>query len=201
VTGGAAKGGILVAAAFHFDLFKFSLVQGVALGALYGILALALVVTFRMDRTVGFVHGGIATASAFFYWYLVADPALVSGQGVGGSAWRTHHWPKAPGVVLALLLGAALGAVFGAIATGRMAIWPRVTVTTFSLGAMLLLAGISASIWKGAFETVPSPFGQKSTTILGNPVRYHEVAVVVIMVLLVVGLNFVLTRTDRKSVV
>ena len=88
-----------LAAQFHFDLFKFSLIQGVALGALYGILAIALVLTFRMSRVVGFVHGGIATASAFFYWYLVADPTLVSGQSVGGAAWNTHQWPKFPAVV------------------------------------------------------------------------------------------------------
>ena len=186
---------MLVAAQFHFDLFKFSLIQGVALGALYGILAIALVLTFRMSRVVGFVHGGIATASAFFYWYLVADPTLVSGQSVGGSAWNTHQWPKFPAVVLAVVLGAVLGAIFGSVVTGRMATWPRVTVTTFSLGAMLLLAGIASSVWKSAFENVPSPFSEKSTHILGNAVRYHDLAVVVIMVLLVVSLNFVLSRT------
>ena len=186
---------MFVAAAFHFDLFKFSLVQGVALGALYGILAIALVLTFRMSRVVGFVHGGIATASAFFYWYLVANPTLVSGQSVGGSAWNTHQWPKFPAVILAVVLGAVLGAIFGSVVTGRMATWPRVTVTTFSLGAMLLLAGIASSIWKSAFENVPSPFGEKSTHLLGNAVRYHDLAVVIIMVLLVVSLNFVLSRT------
>jgi len=185
----------LIAVAFHFDLFKFSLVQGVALGALYGILAIALVLTFRMSRVVGFVHGGIATASAFFYWYLVANPTLVSGQSVGGSAWNTHQWPKFPAVILAVLLGVVLGAIFGSVVTGRMATWPRVTVTTFSLGAMLLLAGIASSIWKSAFENVPSPFSEKSTHLLGNAVRYHDLAVVVIMVLLVVSLNFVLSRT------
>src|SRR5260370_9826881 len=110
---------MLVLGAFHFDLFKFSLVQGVALGALYGILAIALVLTFRMSRVVGFVHGGIATPSAFFYWYLVADPTLVSGQRVGGSAWDTHQCPKGPAVLLAVLLGPVLGAASGATVTGR----------------------------------------------------------------------------------
>jgi branched-subunit amino acid ABC-type transport system permease component len=114
---------------------------------------------------------------------------------VGGSAWNTHQWPKAPAVLLAVLLGAVLGAVFGSIVTGRMAVWPRVTVTTFSLGVMLLLAGISASIWKSAFENVPSPFGEGSSKILGNTTRHHDMAVVIIMIGLVGGLNFVLTRT------
>ena len=182
-------------AAFNFDLFKFSLVQGVALGALYGILAIALVLTFRMSRVVGFVHGGIATASAFFYWYLVANPVLGSGHSIGGAAWNTRQWPKAPAVFLAVLLGCALGAVFGSIVTGRMAVWPRVTVTTFSLGAMLLLAGIAASVWKSAFENVPSPFGEKTSQILGSATRHHDIAVVIIMLLLVGGLNFVLTKT------
>ena len=182
-------------AVFEIELFKFALVQGITLGALYGLLAIALVLTFRMSRVVGFVHGGIATAAAFVYWYLVADPTLVSGEGVGGAAFRTREWPKAPGVLAAIVLGALLGALFGAVVTGRMATWPRVTVTTFSLGAMLLMAGTAASIWKSAFELVPSPFGTGTQKILDYVVTHHQIAVVVFMIVLVVGLTFVLNRT------
>jgi branched-chain amino acid transport system permease protein len=186
---------VVFAVSFEIELFKFALVQGITLGALYGLLAIALVLTFRMTRVVGFVHGGIATFAAFVYWYLVADPKLVSGEGFGGAAFETKEWNKSVGVIAAILLGAALGAIFGAVVTGRMATWPRVTVTTFSLGAMLLLAGAAASIWKSAFELVPSPFGTGTKRILDYVVTHHQIAVVVIMIVLVIVLTFILNKT------
>ena len=182
-------------AAFEFELFKFSLIQGIALGALYGVLAISLVLTFRMSRVVGFVHGGISAGAAFLYWYLVADPTLVSGEGFGGAAFRTREWPKPVAVLIAVVVGALLGALFGSIVSGRMAAWPRVTVTTFSLGAMLLLTGIVASIWKSAFELVPSPFGTGTANVFDYIVTHHQIAVVGILLVLVGVLNFVLTRT------
>ena len=179
-----------------FDPFivKAALVTGVALGALYGILAVGLVLSFRMSRIVAFVHGGIALASAFLYWYLVADPARTSGHGTS-VAYATKEWPKAPAVILAILLGAGLGLVFAWLVTGRMAKWPRVTVTTLSLGAMLLLAGITQEIWPGAFEIVPSPFGKGRVTIWEANVSHHQIAVISLLVFLVITLHFVVTRT------
>ncbi|MCY3561653.1 MAG: branched-chain amino acid ABC transporter permease [bacterium] len=179
-----------------FDPFivKASLVTGVALGALYGILAVGLVLSFRMSRMVAFVHGGIALCSAFLYWYLTADPARTSGHGTN-LAYATKEWPKAPAVILAMLLGVGLAALFAWVATGRMASWPRVTVTTFALGGMLIFTGITQEIWPGAFEIVPSPFGRGRVTIWGANVSHHQIAVIGILVFLVIVLHFVVTRT------
>lgn len=176
--------------------FRSSLIQGFVLGALYGLMAVALVLSFRMSRVVGFVHGGIATASAFIYWYLATDPALRAG--VGG-AWSTRQWPKLPAVLVALAVAAALGALFGYIVTTRMATWPRATVTVFSLGAMLGIAGVMASIWQGAFEIVPSPFGTGRMKIWGHVTSYHEIVVVATLLALVGAGHFVLSRTKAGT--
>jgi branched-chain amino acid transport system permease protein len=176
-------------------LLKSAFISGIALGALYATIAIGVVLTYRMSRVVGFVHGGIALVSGFVYWYLTADPTRVSGSGNGGTAYATKEWPKAPAVLVALLVAALLGAIFGAIVTGRMATWPRVTVTTFSLGAMLLLTGITSSIWQGALEIVPSPFGEGKKNVFGYLLTDHQIAVIIILIVLVVTLNFVVTRT------
>lgn len=179
-----------------FDPFivKASVVTGVALGALYGILGIGLVLSFRMSRIVAFVHGGIALSSAFLYWYLTANPARTSGHGTS-LAYATKEWPKAPAVILAILLGAALGALFAWVATGRMAKWPRVTVTTFALGGMLIFTGITQEIWPGAFEIVPSPFGRGRVTLWGANVSHHQIAVIALLVFLVIVLHIMVTRT------
>ncbi len=179
---------------FQPFIVKASFVTGIASGALYGILAIALVMSFRMSRVVAFVHGGIALSSAFLYWYLVANPARTSGHGTN-LAYATKEWPKLPAVILAILLGAGLGILFASVATGRMSKWPRITVTTFALGGMLLFAGITQEIWPGAFEIVPSPFGKGRVSIWGANVSHHQIAVVSILVFLVIVLHLLVTKT------
>jgi branched-chain amino acid transport system permease protein len=181
--------------AVEWIVVRSALIGGVALGAIYGFVAISLVLTYRVSRVVGFVHGGIALACAFVYWYLTADPRRTSGAGTGGWAYETREWPKLPAVLVVIVLGALLGAISGVVAAGRMATWPRITVTTFSLGAMLLVTGIAATIWTGAFEIVPSPFGEGRRRIFGYVLSDHQIAVIILLPITVLILHYVVSRT------
>jgi branched-chain amino acid transport system permease protein len=181
--------------AAEWVVVRSALISGIALGALYGIVAVSLVLTYRMSRIVGFVHGGIALVSAFVYWYLTANPRRTSGAGTGGWAYDTKEWAKIPALLVAVALGGLLGFVVGALFTGRMATWPRVTLTTCSLGLMLLLTGITASIWEGAFEIVPSPIGQGRIRVWGYVLSFHQIAVIATLIVVVTTLHIVVTRT------
>lgn len=176
---------MVVAWEFNAGVLGPALVNGVAQSALYGLLAVALVLTYRMSRSVPFVHGGIATICAYGYWYLAADSAQFLTRGL----------PRLPSLIAIVLLGAALGLAFGSVVTGRMAGWPRVTVTTFSLGGMLLAAGVVGSLWQGAFERVPSPFGDARLQLLGMYVSLHQLITLAILGVTVVCLTYVLSRT------
>jgi branched-subunit amino acid ABC-type transport system permease component len=76
-----------------------------------------------------------------------------------------------------------------------MATWPRVVVTTFSLGGMLMAAGIAGTIWRGAFERVPSPFGEGRFEVLGTGVTNHQAITVALLVVVVTVMTLVLNRT------
>lgn len=171
---------------FNSNVLGPALVNGVATAALYGVLAVALVLTYRMSRIVAFVHGGIGTAGAFVYWYLAGT---FSGQ------FHVRGWPKLPALLVVIALGAVAGLIFGSLVMGRMADWPRVTVTTFSLGAMLLTSGVVGTLWKGAFERVPSPFGEGAVRILGQSVSRHQLVTIAILVVLIAGLSYLLAKT------
>jgi branched-chain amino acid transport system permease protein len=170
---------------FNSNILGPAIVNGFAISALYGLLAMALVLTYRMSRSVAFVHGGIASGSAFFYWFLVAKSVQ----------FHTHSFPKLPSLALTVVMGALAGLIFGTIVMGRMATWPRVTVTTFALGGMLFIGGAVGSIWKGVFERVPSPFGVGTVRILGMNVTHHQLVTIAILVVVVVGVTLVLNRT------
>jgi branched-subunit amino acid ABC-type transport system permease component len=177
---------MVVALEFHPNILGGALVNGVAQSSLYALLAIALVLTFRMSRSVAFVHGGIASISAYLYWYLAATSA---------SAFAVKGWPKIPSLLLVVVFAGILGFIFGTIVMGRMAAWPRVTVTTFALGAMLLVAGIAGTIWRGVFERVPSPFGEAHYAAFGTNVSRHQIVAVVLLLALSIALTIVLSTT------
>jgi branched-chain amino acid transport system permease protein len=162
-----------------------ALVNGLVLAALYGGLATALVLSYRMSRSIAFVHGGIATLGAFGYWYLSASSRLFSTLGL----------PRIPSLLFVVVMGGVVGLAFGSVVSGRMATWPRVTVTTFSLGGMLVAAGIVVSFWKGIFEEVASPFGGGTVRMVSQNVTVHQLASIATVVVLVAGLTFMLQRT------
>ena len=80
-------------------ILKPALVNGVAISSLYGVLAIALVLTFRMSRTVAFVHGGIASFAGYLYWWMAA----ASSSQFHVLGWRRRcgpwaaPWPAWPG--------------------------------------------------------------------------------------------------------
>ena len=93
--------GHLVGLQFNTNVLGPGLVLGVAAAGLYGLLAIALVLTFRASRTVGFVQGGLALFSCYFYWWLTFDtgkdifnPVHPPALPLNGSAHASITWPS-----------------------------------------------------------------------------------------------------------
>lgn len=168
------------------------IVNGVTQAALYGVIAVALVLSFRMSRTVAFVHGGIAMLAGYLYWYLTFPSAYFPD---------TKRWPAGVALTFVVVIGAVVGLVYGTLVMGRMKTWPRTTVTTFSLGVMLLVAGVMASTWIGLSEDIDGPFGNGRSRIFGQLVSRNEMAEVVALVVLVAVLTYVLNRTRTGTYV
>lgn len=183
-------GGAVLGLEFNTVLLGPSLVSGVAQAGLYGLIAIALVLTYRVSRTVAFVHGGLAIVGALFYWYLVNDQ-----ERYDGSQPRLH---PIIAFVIVIILGAAAGALYGVIVTGRrMADWPKITLTTFSLGIMLLMAGFITLTLARAFDAPKpdSPFGSGSVEILGFVATIHQIATIGVIAVASLVLALVLART------
>jgi branched-chain amino acid transport system permease protein len=166
-----------------------AIVNGIAISSLYGVLVISLVLVHRINKSVAFVQGGIATVGGFLYWYFTAK------QDFSATGVATKGWPKAPALIGVVLIGVIIGLAYGAIVTTRMGNYPRVTVTTFGLGVMLLSVGIMTSIWKGVFETgVKGPF-VGTFKVFGQYVTYHQAFTLVVLFVVVAALSFVMRFT------
>ena len=173
---------------FNGDVFAPSLVNGVVSAGLYGLIAVAMVLTFRVSRTVAFLHGGLVLMGAIFYWWLTTPNRFGIGGRPGLAPWL--------GTVIIVTTGAVIAGVYGLVVTGnRMAGWPRVTLTTFSLAIMLLIGGILFETIDAESQTALTPFGRRTVTIFGQFVTTHQIATLAIIALVVVVLSVVLKAT------
>src|SRR5690349_24934890 len=98
----------LTALQFNGDILGPSIVAGVTTSGLYGLIAVALVLSYRISRTLAFVHGGIVLSGALLFWYLCTPSyeggsellAGLEGGGGGGGRPDLPMWPVLIGLML-----------------------------------------------------------------------------------------------------
>jgi branched-subunit amino acid ABC-type transport system permease component len=191
---------------FHGGLLGPSIVAGVTTSGLYGLVAVALVLSYKISRTIAFVHGGIVLSGALLFWYFCTPSysggdSLLSGELSQGGGGRPDL-PMWPVLIALMLVGAGVAAFYGFIVTStRMATYPRVTLTNFSLALMLIMIGIIFKYNKSSGEQAPSPFGGGGIDVstpggdVSQRVSYHQLATLIILVAVVIGFAILLQQT------
>lgn len=107
-----------------------AVVRGAITGLGSGLLALALVVTFRTTRVLNFALGGIATVCAFTM----------------STLWGSGSWPLLVALGVVVALGGALGAV-GELALRPVAGAGVVVKAVAALGFLLVAQAVVALVW------------------------------------------------------
>jgi branched-chain amino acid transport system permease protein len=152
--------------------FLQQVVSGLASGAIYGSLALALVLIYRATGIVNFAQGEMATFSTFVCW------ALVRHHGVPywGAFFAT--------IALSFLGGIALQRVVIRPVERR----PALTVVTVTIGLFLLINATVRWIWGTEPKTLPSPFPTRAVHVGGVAMSILDLGVVAVVVGTVVAL-------------
>ncbi|MBW1640908.1 branched-chain amino acid ABC transporter permease [Microbacterium resistens] len=145
--------------------------SGLALGAVYALVAIGYNIVFLSQKTFNFAQAALMMLGAFLAYL---------GIAVMGLPW----WLVA--------IGAAV--IVGGIAAleERIAIRPvkdmhNLLVTT--LGASIIMEGVAQVIWGGEPRRVPFFLGDQVLTVAGGRMYPVEIALVVLVVLIVVGLT------------
>ena len=100
---------------------------GVVTGGLNGLLALGLVMLFRVTRSINFAYGAMGSLPA----------------GIASSLYLGHHWPWFVVIVLAVIMGGLVGVAVGALIDRRFGKSSRLLVTVATIGIQQLLGGIA----------------------------------------------------------
>jgi branched-chain amino acid transport system permease protein len=155
----------------NFD--RQQVANGIGVGAIYGSIALALVLIYRSTNVVNFAQGEMAMFSTFFAWSLIVDQKI--------TFWL--------GFAIVLVLAAVLGTVVQRVVIKPIENAPLLTVIIVTLGLLQIFNASANFIWQSQPKAFPTPFGRGSFNIFGASVGKPTVGTIAVM-LIVMALVF-----------
>ena len=174
----AATAGLVVGS-FRSAVFAQLTVQGLALGAVYGSLALALVLVYRATRVVNFAQGELAMATTYVAYQLIK--------------WGLSYWEA---FFVTLAIAFVLGTVLEVVLVRPVQHRSVIAAVIVSVGLFILTDGIVNWIWGGDFKSMPSPFGTRTYQVGNVSIArlYPGMFVVVIISVVLVWALFRFTK-------
>ena len=174
----AGAAGLLVGC-LRSEVFAQLTVQGLALGSVYGSLALALVLVYRATGVINFAQGELAMATTYVAWQLIQ--------------WGLSYWEAFFATLgIAFVLGTVLEVVLIRPVLHRSAI-AAVIVT---VGLFILIDGVVDWIWGSDLKYIPSPFGTRIYHVGGVSIArlYPGIFVVLLISMMLVWALFRFTK-------
>src|SRR5262245_44320432 len=157
------------------------LVTGVALGSIYGVAAQGLVVTYSTSGVFNFAQGAIGMFMTYVYWQLKVHHGLPTWLAMA---------------LTVLVLAPLLGIFIERVLMRRLVGAPLVSQLVVTIGLMLALMGVAASIWNpGTSRQIPRFFGTDGFHIGDTYVPYFRLMVIVTGLVVGIALRFLLRHS------
>ena len=157
------------------------LVAGLALGSLYALSGIGLVLLYRASGTLNLAQGAVGAISVLTAWELI----------------QVHRVPVGAALLVGLLLAAALTVAWGRLTGPRLARHEPVVRATATLGPALALLGIANWYWNDKARTLRLPTDAIGFELLGARVTLTQLAALVLAVAVTAVASYLLrvTRT------
>jgi branched-chain amino acid transport system permease protein len=144
--------------------------SGLANGAIYACLALALVMIFVSTDHINFAQGELAMFSAFMCWQLLE--------------WGVNFWIALPAVALCSFL---IGVGIERIILRPLHNAPILSVVVVFIGLLAIFHSLAGAIWGHTIKAFPSPF--PNITFVGSGyIGPHQIGMVVVTLGLLLAL-------------
>jgi branched-chain amino acid transport system permease protein len=171
------------------SVFLSFTVLGIVFGAVYGLLAIGLVVTYNTTGVFNFAQGAVGMVAAFSYWEL----------------WQNEHWPFLLAIAFIVFVEAPLLALVVEFVLFRRIHGATVERSLMvSLGLLVILLGVATIFWSSPdiIRAVPPYFTQSNGTVLsvhlfgsnGVTVQYQQIMIVIVTAVVGIALGLFLRR-------
>ncbi len=123
--------------------------NGMATGAIYALVALGLVITYKATEVLSFAHGDVLMASAFVAWGLIV--------GLGLPFWLA--------ALLTMAFAAVLGWQIDAQVMRRIVGQPQFSGVMLTIAIAFMLRGLVSMVFGPESRSYPTPWTQQTTQI------------------------------------
>ncbi len=149
------------------------------MGGALGLLALGVIVVFRSTNVLNFAQGDASMLCGFLLYVLL-----------------THvHLPYALAVLLAVLLGGALGLVMDRLILRPLRGQPLMSSVIATLAISMILSGVALFVW-GPYEfAVPSPVGTGGVRVGSISLGYSSLLALGVVAVVILLLTLLMQRT------
>jgi len=157
------------------EQFLQQIASGLANGAIYACVALALVMIYVSTDHINFAQGEMAMFSTYLSWQLMT--------------WGMSFWGA---FVIAVALSFLLGVAIERLILRPLHTAPVLSIIVVFIGLLAIFNSLAGTIWSYLIKEYPSPFPKSSFGIAGV-IGSHQLGVIVVT-LIVLGLLFVFFR-------
>lgn len=159
------------------------LINGIALGSIYALIALGYTMVYGILRLINFAHGDIYMVGAFAGYF-----AIVS-----------FKWGIVPSFIFSMLVSALLGMTIERFAYKPLRNAPRIAALTTAIGVSFLLENLGIIFWSPtprAFpQVIPLRIYQSLYERFGIIINNRQMVIISISIALMILLQFIVNKT------
>jgi branched-chain amino acid transport system permease protein len=153
--------------------------NGLAVGCIYGLVALGFVLIYKATELVNFAQGDLMMLGAFVCYMFVVW-------------YDINYWAA---FALAIAVISAFGALLDATILRRVIGQPQFAVVMLTIGLGAMFRSFASMAWGSEIYTLPTPFSAKATMLGGVSVSHEYVSIIVGTVVLCGALYAFFTHT------
>jgi len=169
--------------------FLQQLINGLALGSIYALIALGYTMVYGVLRFINFAHGDVFMVGAFCGFYLAPQVSrFLPAQSAAAAAVV---------LLLAMILCAALGILIEKLAYRPLRSRPKLTVLITAIGVSLFIeyVGQHPRVFGPSPQTFPDLVPSRNIHLGGVVISNIEVLVLALTLTLLLALRFIVMKT------
>ena len=167
--------------------FKPFIVTGLALGGVYALSGVGMVVLFRATGVLNLAFGAVGAMGALLSWQLI----------------NHNGWAEGPAFLFCVLFGGAVTLLYGVLFGPPLANRDPLVKATATLGLALILLGIMDLVWSDKARSMILPTSNHGFEVSRVFVNYTEVIAIAfglaVMVVTALFLRFTKTGTAMRA--
>jgi branched-chain amino acid transport system permease protein len=155
------------------------LINGISLGSIYALIALGYTMVYGIIKLINFAHGDIYMLGAYIGFVF----ATKTGMGF------------IPTLIVAMITCSIIGVVIEMIAYKPLRNATRITALITAIGVSYFIEASTQKVMGTNPRAFPNLLPKGNLNISGVVITYQQIFILVVTVLLMIGLQFVVTKT------